>query len=60
MTCEEATENPSDISIESRGGDSERDASNGSGRVVANPREFSKFQRVGRESTVGTAENGFG
>jgi len=60
MTCEEATENPSDISIESRGGDSERDASNGSGRVVANARKFLKFQRVGRKPAVGAAEYGFG
>ena len=60
MTCEEATENPSDISIESRCRNSEVDTGDGSGRVVANPRKFLKFQRVGRESTVGTAENGFG
>jgi hypothetical protein len=60
MTCEEATENPSDISIESRCRNSKGDTGDGSGRVVANPRKFLKFHRIGREMAVGAAEYGFG
>jgi len=60
MACEEATEDPGDISIESRSRNSERNARNGSGRVVTNAREFLKFQRVGRKLAVGATEYGFG
>ena len=60
MTCEEATENPSDISIESRCRNSEGDTGDGSGRVVANPRKFLKFHRIGREMALRAAEYGFG
>ena len=60
MACKKATEDPGDISIESRSRNSECDAGDGSGRVVADPRKFLKFQRIGRKLAVGTAENGFG
>ena len=60
MACKEATEDPGDISIESRSRNSERNARNGSGRVVTNAREFLKFQRVGRKLAVGATEYGFG
>ena len=60
MACEEPTEYPGDISIESRGWNSEGDAGDGSGCVVADSRKFLKFHRVGRKLTIGAAENGFG
>ena len=55
MTCEEATEDPGDISIESRSRNSEGDTGDGSGRVVTNPRKFLKSHRIGREMAVGAA-----